>query len=90
MNQEFTKVKVEGAVMEVARMGQQINHMDEKFDKLEKKMDKLLIQRFATNFHLLILGVDDKLLLFSSEVSFLTNFQLQVMRSFTPHNKFLY
>ncbi len=52
MNQEFTKVKVEGAVMEVARMGQQINHMDEKFDKLEKKMDKLLIQRFATNFHL--------------------------------------
>jgi len=50
MNQEFTKVKVEGAVMEVARMGQQINHMDEKFDKMEKKMDKLLIQRFATNF----------------------------------------
>jgi hypothetical protein len=49
MNQELTKAKVEGAMMEVARMGQQINHMDEKFEEMEKKMDKLLIQRFATN-----------------------------------------
>jgi hypothetical protein len=47
MNQELTKAKVEGVVMEVARMGQRIDHMDEKFNQMEKKMDKLLLQRFA-------------------------------------------
>jgi hypothetical protein len=31
-------------------MGQRIDHMDEKFKQMEKKMDKLLIQRFAINF----------------------------------------
>ncbi len=47
MNQELTKAKVEGVVMEVAQMGQRINYMDEKFNRMEKKMDKLLLQRFA-------------------------------------------
>jgi hypothetical protein len=49
MNQELTKAKVEGVVMEVAQMGQRINYMDEKFNRMEKKMDKLLLQRFAIN-----------------------------------------
>jgi hypothetical protein len=50
MNQKLTKAKVEGVVMGVAWMGQRIDHMDEKFKQMEKKMDKLLIQRFAINF----------------------------------------
>ncbi len=49
MNQELTKAKVEGVMMEVAKMGQQIDHMDETFNWMEKKVDKLLIQRFAIN-----------------------------------------
>ncbi len=49
MNQELTKAKIEGVMMEVARMGQQMDHLDEKFDWMEKKMDKLLIQIFGTN-----------------------------------------
>jgi hypothetical protein len=32
MNQELTKAKVEGVMMEVAKMGQQIDHMDETFN----------------------------------------------------------
>ncbi len=35
--------------MGVARMGQWINHIDEKFERMAKKIDKLLIQIFAIN-----------------------------------------
>jgi hypothetical protein len=42
-NQKLTKAEVEGVVMGVAWMGQRIHHMDEKFEWMEKKMDKLLI-----------------------------------------------
>jgi len=50
MKQKLTKAKVEGVVMGVAWMGQRIDHMDEKFEQMEKKMDKLLIQRFVINY----------------------------------------
>jgi hypothetical protein len=33
MNQELMKAKIEGVVMEVARMGQQIDHMNQKLTK---------------------------------------------------------
>jgi DNA anti-recombination protein RmuC len=38
VNQELTKAKIEGVVMEVARMGQQVDHMEEKLEEMEKKM----------------------------------------------------
>ncbi len=54
VNQELTKAKVEGVMMEVARMGQRVDHlgqqldrmgqwvdrMEEKFEQMEKKMDE--------------------------------------------------
>jgi len=47
VNQELMKAKIEGVVMEVARMGQWVDHMDqrvnrmdEKLDQMEKKMEK--------------------------------------------------
>jgi len=50
MKQKLTKAKVEGVMMGAAWMGQWIDHMDEKFEQMEKKMDKLLIQRFVINY----------------------------------------
>jgi DNA anti-recombination protein RmuC len=38
VNQELTKAKIEGVVMEVARMGQQVDRMEEKLEEMEKKM----------------------------------------------------
>ncbi len=49
MTNYFCLAKVEGVVMGVARMGQWINHIDEKFERMAKKIDKLLIQIFAIN-----------------------------------------
>jgi uncharacterized membrane protein len=60
VNQKLTKAKVEVVMMEVARMGQRVDHMeekfeqmekkmDEKFNKMEKKMDILLIQQSIPN-----------------------------------------
>ncbi len=38
VNQELTKAKIEGVVMEVARMGQRVDRMEEKLEEMEKKM----------------------------------------------------
>jgi hypothetical protein len=70
MNQELTKAKIEGVVIEVAWMGQQINHVDKKFEEMEKKWTNCWLKDLLLILHLSILGVDDKLLLFSPEVSF--------------------